>query len=125
MRDCVMRRVAPMKSAPALNMRFTACSSPNSTNAVTTDSSVSVKRVFFRSRLRNTNPVLVMASASGRGELIDQLALVEVQRTVRVVGRLRVVRDHDDGLPVLAVERLQQRQDLVRGRAIEVVRRLV
>ena len=41
------------------------------------------------------------------------------------VGRVRVVRDHDDGLAVLAVERLQQVEDLVARLAIEVAGRLV
>ena len=38
---------------------------------------------------------------------------------------MRIVRDHDDRLAVLAVERLQQIQDLVAGLAIEVAGRLV
>ena len=36
-----------------------------------------------------------------------------------------VVRDHHDGLAVLAVELLQQSQDLLRGLAVEVAGRLV
>ena len=40
-------------------------------------------------------------------------------------GGVRVVRDHDDRLAVLAVERLQQVEDLVAGLAIEVAGRLV
>ncbi len=41
------------------------------------------------------------------------------------VGGVRVVRHHDDGLAVLAVERLQQVEDLVARLAIEVAGRLV
>ena len=47
--------------------------------------------------------------------------------SVRVArsGGVRVVRDHDDRLAVLAIERLQQLEDLVAGLAIEVAGRLV
>ena len=41
------------------------------------------------------------------------------------LGRVRIVRDHDDRLAVLAVERLQQVEDLVARLAIEVAGRLV
>ena len=40
-------------------------------------------------------------------------------------GGVRIVRDHDDGLVVPLVERLQEVQDLVPGLAVEVARRLV
>ena len=39
--------------------------------------------------------------------------------------RLRIVRDHDDGLARFAVEELQDRQDLVGHGAVEVAGRLV
>ena len=41
------------------------------------------------------------------------------------LGGLRVVGDHDDGLAVLAVELLQQAEDLLGGLAVEVAGRLV
>ena len=41
------------------------------------------------------------------------------------LGRVRVVRDHHDRLAVLAVQRLEQVEDLVAGLAIEVAGRLV
>ena len=56
---------------------------------------------------------------------LDEQALLEVQRAPRALGGVRVVRDHDDRLAVLAVERLQQVEDLVAGLAIEVAGRLV
>jgi hypothetical protein len=40
--------------------------------------------------------------------LLDQRALVQMQGMAGVLGGLGIVRDHDDGLAVLAVERLQQ-----------------
>ena len=54
-----------------------------------------------------------------------QHALLEVQRPLGALGGVRIVRDHDDRLAVLAVERLQQVEDLVAGLAIEVAGRLV
>jgi hypothetical protein len=38
---------------------------------------------------------------------------------------VRVVGDHHDGLPVLAVEALQQVEDFVAGLAVEIAGRLV
>ena len=52
-------------------------------------------------------------------------ALVEMQRAPRAVGGVRIVRDHHDRLAVIAVERLQQVEDLVAGLAIEIAGRLV
>src|SRR5688572_23613989 len=57
--------------------------------------------------------------------LLHQRALVQVQRVARVLGGLRVVGDHDDGLAMLAVEYLQQAQDLLGGLTIEVAGGLV
>ena len=54
-----------------------------------------------------------------------QHALVEVQRPLGALGGVRIVRDHDDRLAVIAVERLQQIEDLVAGLAIEIAGRLV
>src|SRR5688500_17828407 len=52
--------------------------------------------------------------------LFRQQALVQVQRVARVLGRERVVGDHHDGLAVVAVERLQQAEDLRGGLPVEV-----
>ena len=46
-------------------------------------------------------------------------------RAPRALGGARIVRHHDDRLAVIAVERLQQVEDLVAGFAIEIARRLV
>ena len=56
---------------------------------------------------------------------VDEHALLEVQRPLRARRGVRVVRHHHDRLAVLAVERLQQIEDLVAGLAIEVAGRLV
>src|SRR6516225_6430228 len=119
-RAWVNSRVAPTKSAPALKMVLTDCSRPNSRNAMITDSRVRMVRVRLRNRLAITKPLLVMASprqSSGGLRLLEQLPLLQVQRAARELRGLGIVGDHDDGLAVLAIEHLQQSQDLIRGLA--------
>ena len=48
-----------------------------------------------------------------------------MQRAPGAIGGVRIVRDHHDGLAVVAVERLQQIENLVAGLAIEIAGRLV
>src|SRR5215472_16993210 len=121
------RRVAPTKSAPELKMVLTDCSRPNSRNAMITDSSVRIVRTRLRKRLAMTKPVRVIAGSSlwASGRLFEQLALLEVQRAARELRRLGVVGHDHDGLAVVAVEHLQQSQDLVGRLAVEVAGRLV
>src|SRR5580658_10500789 len=102
-----MTRVAPTKSAPELKSELTDCSSPNSTNAMMTDSSVSTVRVRFLKRFAITKLVRVMVRPFFSGCLLEQLPLLQVQRAPRELRRLRIVGHHDDGLAVLAVEHLQ------------------
>ena len=93
-----------------------------------TDSSVRMVRVRLRNRLAMTKPLWVMAvrpAACPQGRLLEQLALLQVQRAAGELRGLRVVGDHDDGLAVLAVEHLQQPEDLVRGLAVEVAGGLI
>src|SRR5438874_11439907 len=118
-RACTIRRVAPTKSAPALKMVFTDCSRPNSRNAMITDSKVRMVRVRLRNRLAMTKPLLVMASAAS-GRLLQQLALLQMQGAPRELGGLGIVGDDHDRLAVLAVQHLQQAEDLFRGLAIQV-----
>src|SRR5712671_2973063 len=120
-RACTIRRVAPTKSAPALKMVFTDCSRPNSRNAMITDSRVRMVRVRLRNRLAMTKPLLVMASPPRLlSRLLEQLALLQMQGAPRELGGLGIVGDDDDRLAVLAVQHLQQAQNLVRGLAIQV-----
>ena len=56
---------------------------------------------------------------------LRQHAFLEMERAPGALGRVRVVRHHDDGLAVVAVERLQQVENLVAGLAIEIARGLV
>ena len=46
--------------------------------------------------------------------VVDELALVEVQRPARPAGGQRVVGDHDDRLLELPVELLEEVEDLAR-----------
>ncbi len=59
------------------------------------------------------------------GGPFHQRALLEVQRPRRPFGRVRIVRDHDDRLAVIAVQRLQQIEDFIAGLAVEVAGWLV
>ena len=103
------------------------------------DSSVNVVRNFRRQTFfqieRQEFHRLILGSA-GRRRSDDlpagpqalppcQHALLEVQRPPRALGGVRIVRDHHDRLAVIAVERLQQVEDLVAGLAIEIAGRLV
>src|SRR3990167_9235656 len=103
-REATTRRSAPATLPPELNATRTESSRPNSRNAATTDSSVSSVRVLLRNSADQINEKYFM-SASGSvrgGRGVDQFALVQVDGVGGVLGRLRVVRDHDDGLAVLA-----------------------
>src|SRR5207245_1523173 len=63
-------------------------------------------------------------SSSSLG-FVAQLALVEIDRARGSRRGVRVVCDHDDRLAVLAIERLEQIQNLIAGFAVEVARRLI
>ena len=93
---------------------------PNSRNATKIDSSVNVVRNFRRQRLLPDERQELHADRLRRAAPLSRCSV-----RVRALGRARIVRHHDDGLAVLAVERLQQVEDLVAGLAIEVARRLV
>ena len=59
---------------------------------------------------------------------ISHPSKLPLSSTIRRAGVLRglgIVRDHHDRLAVLAVQHLQQQEDLVTGGAVEVARRLV
>ena len=75
---------------------------------------------FHSAFLGRVRPVTAPPPAPRR-----QHALLEVQRPPRAIGGVRIVRDHDDRLAVIAIERLQQIEDLVAGLAIEIAGRLV
>src|SRR5206468_10919631 len=57
--------------------------------------------------------------------LVAELAFVQVNRPRGPCRSMRVVRDHDNGLAVLAVERLQEVQYFVARFAVEIAGRLV
>src|SRR5436309_3436706 len=102
-RACVIRRVAPRKFAPALKIEFSDCNNPNNRNAMITDRTVRMVRVFLRNRLATTKPVLVMFVCSGRVRrlrrtLLEQLALLQVLGTAGEFRCFRIVRHHYDRL---------------------------
>src|SRR5262252_10088767 len=57
--------------------------------------------------------------------LLEESALVKMQRAAGIPGGRRIMRDHDDGLAEVTIENLQRGQNLVRRRAVEVAGRLV
>ena len=107
-------------STPKLNAMRIVIRIPKSRNAMKTESSVKVVRNFRRQTFFQMSGRNFM-----RHRLPGQDALVEVQRAPRALGGVRIVGHHDDRLAVLAIERLQQVEDLVAGLAIEVAGRLV
>src|SRR5690606_13059129 len=131
-REPVCRRWAPLAVWPASSkLARTPSSRPNSRNAAMIETRVRTVRVLRRNSSAQTRCryFIAIAPVSGRsggvGGLFDQRALVEVQGVGGVLGGLRVVGDHHDGLAVLAVERLQQPQDLFGRLAVEVAGGLV
>ena len=79
-----------------------------------------IVRTFRRSRLRQTSGQELHAAASVTSTPFSRCSVrLRARRGVRIVG------DHDDRLAVLAVERLQQVEDLVARLAIEIAGRLV
>ena len=50
--------------------------------------------------------------------MLHELALVDTQSVPGVVGRSRIVRDHDDGLAVFPVEDAEKIENLVGGVAV-------
>ena len=58
-------------------------------------------------------------------DVADELPLVEVEESARRAGGQRVVGDHHDRLLELAVELLEQVEDLLGAVAVEVAGRLV
>src|SRR5215475_13796976 len=121
------RGTAPPKRAPE-NMRSARASSctlskvafmpmvsPNRVKAIITDKRVRSARTGFRTIAAQTRGRYLMPSPlCGSESALDQLALVHLQLAAGMVGGLGIVGNHQDGLAVLAVELLQQRQDFVR-----------
>src|SRR5207248_612212 len=103
-----------------------------SRNAMITDRMVRIVRVFLRNRLAMTNPVLVMTvplaiarGAPSGGGLLEQLPLFQMQYASGKLRGLRIVGHHDDRLAVLAIQHLQQTENLISRLAIEIARGLI
>src|SRR6185503_2899766 len=65
------------------------------------------------------------ASAGGCFILLDEHALLEMNEPVRLLRGLRIVRHHDDRLAQVVVQPLEQPEDLLGGRAVEIAGGLV
>src|SRR5690606_12940675 len=127
-RELVCRRWAPSAVWPIWTKAVRMPSSrPNSRNAAMIEASVRNVRALRRNSAAQMRCMYFMAAlCSCRvGGLLDQHALVPVQRVRRVFGGPGIVGDHHDGLAVLAVELLQQAQDLLGGLAVQVAGGLV
>src|SRR4051812_42720442 len=115
-----IRRSAPARLMACERLVRSASSMPNIRKASRIDMNVKIRRSLRLRRLAHTS-----GSQRNISALPLQAALLEVQRAVGAFGGARIVRDHDDGLAVLLVQRLQQVEDLVAGLAIQVTRGLV
>src|SRR5512146_1048394 len=95
------------ESAVACSVSSSAPSELNRNSATNTLASVSAVRSGLRPRFTSTRRNM---GASG---LAGEHALVEMHHAVRLLGGVRVVGDHDDGLLELGVEPLEQLEDLL------------
>src|SRR5689334_10999391 len=114
-------RSAPSASAPCIVFKI-----PNIRNATMIEAIVRLVRTGFLRRLaKNSGRNFNIGAPSSRLGLARELPFRQVQRMRRARRGVRIVRDHDDGLAVPLVERLQKIQNLVAGLAVEVARGLV
>src|SRR5512134_3864340 len=107
-REATMSRSMPDTPCGALKATRTASSMPNRVKAAATDSSVRRVRVFLRNSAASSRGRYFTVAPSA--VLLDQRALVQMQGAPREAGRLGIMRHHDQGLAVFAVETLQERQ---------------
>ena len=107
-------------STPKLNAVRIVIRMPNSRNAMKIDSSVKIVRNFRRQRFFQTSGRNFMRAVSSVSTPFSRCSV-----RLRALGGVRIVRHHHDRLAVIAVERLQQVENLVAGLAIEVAGRLV
>src|SRR5256885_12373700 len=116
---CVIMRFAADAATPAFHAPTMVRIRPNAMTAVAIPSIVST----VRSRCRNTFLRTILTSFTAAPSL--QLALVEVAHDGRPLDRVRVVRDHHDGLLEFLVQPLEQRQDFLGRFPVQVPGRLV
>src|SRR5262245_3644123 len=119
----LLRRVSPSTRVPARNAtpRNTATAVPTRRRpcpriSLTVRDSMSVPQVLDPVEDRRRRRLV---------ELIDDPAVGEEQRPVRVRGRARVVGDHDDGLAHLVDRTAQEAEDLAAGARVDVAGGLV
>src|ERR1044072_3473749 len=123
----VMSRSTPAISGLPVSATRSVCIRPNSRNATTIEASVSPVRSFLRPRVAHSSGrCLNMAASvfSSRNRFRRELSLVEMEHVLGASRGVRIVRDHDDGLALLRVQRLQQIQNFVARLAVQVRRML-
>ena len=96
---------------------------PKSRKATTTEIIVRTVRARLRQRLAQTRGKILHAATPSGAPVSSPLSTKS--RARRMIRSARIVRHHDDGLAVLAVEKLQQPKDRLRRIPVEVARRLV
>src|SRR6185436_3421556 len=124
----VMSRSTPAISGLPVSATRSVCIRSNCRKATTIEASVSPVRSFLRPRFAHSSGrCLNMAGSvvSSRNRFRRELSLVEMQHVLGASRGVRIVRDHDDGLALLRVQRLQQIQDLIARLAVEVAGGLV
>src|SRR6188508_106295 len=122
----VARRSTPARSAPSSSAFCSVFRRPNSKNATMIEAIVRLVRIGLRRRLaEKSGKNFSMGFSSSRLGLACELPLREMQRVRGARGGVRIVRNHDDGLAMPLVQRLQQVQDLVARLPVEITRRLV
>src|SRR5689334_21925344 len=121
----ILLRVTRRLRLPTLIDSWSVSSTPpsaqNRNTPTITLSVVRIVRRLLRPRFTSTSRKTLTTSPRSVG----QHALVEMQDGLRALGRVRIVRDHDDRLLVLLVQALEQLQDLLARFAIEVAGRFV
>src|SRR6185437_441738 len=143
-------RAVLMRLTACLMPTLTPCSAPNRRKAVTIDRNVRTVRALRRrraaqisgtyfnrySRLRapaarqrapNPSPGVAAGLGLRDGPLVglDEPPLVDVQSARGVRSGKRIVGDHDDGLALLAIQDLQQPQNVLRAPAVKIPRGLI
>src|SRR5438874_5044176 len=87
--------------------------------------SVKEVRSFLRLRLLQMRERNFMTAQLIRRLVGEEPALVQIDGPAGAGGGVRIVRDHDDGFALLAIEGLQEAEDFITRFAIEVASRLV
>src|SRR4249919_3731148 len=115
-----IRRVAEAASEAAYQARTTVCSRPNARIAMTSPRIVSRLRSLARKTLRKTNLRKNTQPSVPERCRVGELTLVEIDHVMCGTSRARIVRDHHDRLAQLAVQPVEQAQDVGGRLAVQI-----